>query len=146
MTSADVLFPGLPPEQEALFAAASYARYGPVLPDAAVRLGLGDQVSSSIVLMSDRRVAAIPLQECGEDLADVRAHGLNVDDPEESAGACYTDAPGLSAQSRTNRATLGNALSAAGLINDPSEFWHWSFGDRYWAMQTQQRAALYGPV
>ncbi|MFI8308926.1 hypothetical protein ACIF80_37145 [Streptomyces sp. NPDC085927] len=34
---------------------------------------------SSIVLMSDRRVAAIPLQECGETLVDVRAHGLKVD-------------------------------------------------------------------
>ncbi|GAB2442594.1 M15 family metallopeptidase [Streptomyces incanus] len=207
--------------------------------------------------MSDRRVAAIPVQDCGEDLVDVRAHGLRVDDrkrdeagayahvrqsvlsqllhaqsllptgvlllflegfrppalqrryfeeysdklarshpnwqaaelreaasrfvsppeiaphsagaavdvtlvdyegreldmgtrvnasPEESHGACYTDAPGLSNRARTNRATLKSALSAAGLINYPTEFWHWSFGDRYWALQTRQPAALYGPV
>ena len=34
----------------------------------------------SVILMSDPRVAAIPLQECGEGLVDVRAHGLQVDD------------------------------------------------------------------
>ncbi|MFF0033875.1 M15 family metallopeptidase [Streptomyces avermitilis] len=213
--------------------------------------------ASSIVLMSDRRVAAIPVQERGEALLDARAHGLMVGDrkqdtagawahvrqgvltrlqqaqallpggvrllfiegyrppslqrryfeeysdelarthpdwhaaelreaasrlvsppeiaphsagaavdmtlidhqgrelnmgtrvnasPEESEGACYTDAPNLSDRARTNRATLGGALSTAGLINYGTEWWHWSFGDRYWALQTQQPAALYGPV
>ncbi|MFF1916394.1 M15 family metallopeptidase [Streptomyces sp. NPDC058239] len=212
---------------------------------------------SSIVLMSDPRVAAIPLQDSGENLVDVREHGLKVDvrrqdatgayahvrlevltrllhaqshlptgvlllfvegyrppalqrryfekysdelarthpdwqaaelreaasrfvsppdiaphsagaavdvtlvdhqgreldmgtrvnaNPEESGGACYTDAPGLSTRAQTNRATLKAVLSAAGLINYPTEFWHWSFGDRYWALQTKQPAALYGPV
>ncbi|MFC8943990.1 M15 family metallopeptidase [Streptomyces rochei] len=66
--------------------------------------------------------------------------------PEESEGACYTAAPNLSTRARTNRATLGDALSTAGLINYGTEWWHWSFGDRYWALQTQQPAALYGPV
>ncbi|WP_405875756.1 M15 family metallopeptidase (plasmid) [Streptomyces xanthophaeus] len=66
--------------------------------------------------------------------------------PEESDGACYTDAPNLSARARTNRATLGDAMSTAGLINYGTEWWHWSFGDRYWALQTQRPAALYGPV
>ncbi|MCX4624479.1 MULTISPECIES: M15 family metallopeptidase [Streptomyces] len=213
--------------------------------------------ASSIVLMSDPRVAAIPVQERGEVLLDTRVHGLRVDDrkqdaagawahvrqgvltrlqqaqsllpggvqllfiegyrppslqrryfeeysdelarahpdwqaaelreaasrfvsppeiaphsagaavdvtlidhqgreldmgtrvnasPEESEGACYTDASNLSARARTNRATLGDALSTAGLINYGTEWWHWSFGDRYWALQTQQPAALYGPI
>ncbi|MFF7858625.1 M15 family metallopeptidase [Streptomyces sp. NPDC007904] len=212
---------------------------------------------SSIVLMSDRRVAAIPVQDCGEGLVDVRAHGVRVDDrkrdaagawahvrqgvltrllhaqsllpagvallfvegfrppalqkqyfeayseklarahprwlatelreaasrfvsppeiaphsagaavdvtladhrgreldmgtrvnasPEESDNACHTDAPHLNNWARTNRATLGGALSAAGFINYGTEWWHWSFGDRYWALQTGQPAALYGPV
>jgi D-alanyl-D-alanine dipeptidase len=214
-------------------------------------------VSENIVLMSDRRVAAIPLRDCGEDLVDVRTTGLQVDgrkqdeagafahvrrrvltrllhaqsllpigvlllfvegyrppalqrryfedyseqlaaahpdwqaaalreaasrfvsppeiaphcagaavdvtlvdhrgreldmgvrvnaSPEESGGACYTDAPGLSDRARTNRDTLRTAMSAAGLINYPTEFWHWSFGDRYWALQTGASAAVYGPV
>lgn len=214
-------------------------------------------MTGSVVLMSDPRVAAIPLQDCGEDLVDVRTHGLMVDyrkcdeagawahirqgvltrllhaqsllptgvlllfvegfrppalqqryfeeyanelsrahpdwppaelrdaasrfvsppeiaphsagaavdvtlvdhqgreldmgtrvnaSPEESKGACYTDAPGLSIRARTNRITLGRALSTAGLINYGTEWWHWSYGDRYWALQTRQPAALYGPA
>jgi zinc D-Ala-D-Ala dipeptidase len=213
--------------------------------------------SDGIVLMSDSRVAAIPVQDLGEALVDVRAHGLTVDDrkrdaagawahvrhgvlsrllhaqsllpdglrllfiegyrppalqrqyfeeyskelsranpdwppaelrqaasrfvsppeiaphsagaavdvtltdhqgreldmgtrvnasPEESDGACYTDAPGLSDRARTNRAALGRALSSAGLINYGTEWWHWSVGDRYWALQTKQPTAFYGLI
>jgi D-alanyl-D-alanine dipeptidase len=66
--------------------------------------------------------------------------------PEESNNACYTDAPGIGREARANRDTLGGVLSAAGLINYGTEWWHWSFGDRYWALMTGQSAALYGPV
>ncbi|MGW0749883.1 M15 family metallopeptidase [Streptomyces sp. NPDC002587] len=66
-------------------------------------------------------------------------------DPEESAGACYTHAAGISEEARANRQLLGTALTAAGLVNYPTEWWHWSFGDRYWALLTGATAALYGP-
>lgn len=66
--------------------------------------------------------------------------------PEESDGACYTDAPGLSDRAHTNRATPGRALAAAGTVPYRTERWHWSFGDWYWALLTQRPAALYGPV
>ncbi|WP_370132447.1 M15 family metallopeptidase [Streptacidiphilus sp. EB103A] len=66
--------------------------------------------------------------------------------PEESDGACYTQAPTIPAQAQANRAELGRALSAAGLVNYPTEWWHWSFGDRYWALMTGQPTAPYGPV
>lgn len=209
------------------------------------------------MLMSDHRVAAVPLEECGEELVDVRTHGLKVDarkqdaagafahvrqgvltrllharsllptgvdllfvegyrppalqrryfeeysdelarthpdwqaaeireaasrfvsppeiaphsagaavdltlvdhqgreldmgvrvnaSPEESAGACYTDAAGLSDRARTNWGVLKAALSSAGLVNHATEFWHWSYGDRYWAFQARRPAALYGPL
>ncbi|WP_055527466.1 M15 family metallopeptidase [Streptomyces graminilatus] len=65
--------------------------------------------------------------------------------PEESNNACYTDAPDISPQARANRDTLGGALSEAGLVNYGTE-WHWSYGDRYWALMTGQPAALYGPI
>ncbi|MGW1066226.1 M15 family metallopeptidase [Streptomyces aureus] len=66
--------------------------------------------------------------------------------PEESAGACYTDAAGISEQARTHRAILGRALTATGLVNYPTEWWHWSFGDRYWALITHAAGACYGPI
>ncbi|MFF4950028.1 M15 family metallopeptidase [Streptomyces chattanoogensis] len=65
--------------------------------------------------------------------------------PEESDGACYTGAPGLTPTARANRRVLSTALSAAGLVNYPTEWWHWSYGDRYWALMTGAEHALYGP-
>ncbi|WP_440028690.1 M15 family metallopeptidase [Chromobacterium amazonense] len=67
-------------------------------------------------------------------------------DSEESAGACYTDSPGLSDQARANRAVLIRAMQAAGFVNYPSEWWHWSYGDRYWAAVCGAPQALYAAV
>ncbi|MFG2873536.1 M15 family metallopeptidase [Streptomyces sp. NPDC048337] len=66
-------------------------------------------------------------------------------DPEESAGACYTAAEDIGARAREHREILGTALTAAGLVNYPTEWWHWSFGDRYWAFATGTGTACYGP-
>jgi D-alanyl-D-alanine dipeptidase len=87
------------------------------------------------------------------DLTLVGADGRELDmgtpvnaNPEDSAGACYTDAPGLTSEARANRRTLCEALTAAGLVNYPTEWWHWSYGDRYWALGTGSPSAIYGPV
>ncbi|KQX57413.1 MULTISPECIES: M15 family metallopeptidase [unclassified Streptomyces] len=83
-------------------------------------------------------------------LADADGHELDLGtrmnaDPEESGGACYTDAAGIGEEARAHRELLGSVLTAAGLVNYPTEWWHWSFGDRYWALATGAAAALYGP-
>ncbi|WP_281286552.1 M15 family metallopeptidase [Herbidospora galbida] len=39
---------------------------------------------------------------------------------------------------------LGTALTEAGLVNYPTEWWHWSYGDRYWAHVTGAGTARYG--
>ncbi|NYV75324.1 M15 family metallopeptidase [Streptomyces sp. UH6] len=87
------------------------------------------------------------------DLTLVDERGVEVDmgtpvnaNPEESDDACYTAAANISPAARAMRDLLGTALTDAGLINYPTEWWHWSFGDRYWALRTGQPAALYGPV
>lgn len=64
--------------------------------------------------------------------------------PEQSGGACYTHHPSVVGEARRNRASLAAALHAAGLVNYPTEWWHWSFGDRYWAMTTGAPCAIYG--
>jgi len=66
--------------------------------------------------------------------------------PEQSDGACYFDASQVSRQARANRELLAGVLRGAGLVNYPTEWWHWSYGDRYWALMTGAAAALYGPV
>ncbi|WP_210637613.1 M15 family metallopeptidase [Streptomyces sp. GESEQ-13] len=65
--------------------------------------------------------------------------------PEESAGACYTQADNISDKPRSHRQILSTALTAVGLVNYPTEWWHWSYGDRYWALETGATVAHYGP-
>lgn len=84
-------------------------------------------------------------------LVDSRGHELDMGcpldaTPEESGGACYFDAPGISRQARAHRDLLAAALGQVGLVNYPTEWWHWSYGDRYWALATGARYALYGPA
>ncbi|MER6978777.1 M15 family metallopeptidase [Streptomyces carpinensis] len=83
-------------------------------------------------------------------LADAQGRELDLGtrlnaSPEESAGACYTQAADISDEARVHRRILGTALATAGLVNYPTEWWHWSFGDRYWALDTGSAAAFYGP-
>ena len=87
------------------------------------------------------------------DLTLATADGREVDmgtpvnsNPEESDGACYTAAPNIPASARAHRDVLSAALSSAGLVNYPTEWWHWSYGDRYWALATAAPRARYGPV
>lgn len=85
------------------------------------------------------------------DLTLVGAHGpldlgTPIDaTPEHSNGACFFAATNITREARTNRALLADVLTAAGLVNYPTEWWHWSYGDRYWAYVEEHPAALYGP-
>jgi len=65
---------------------------------------------------------------------------------EESDGACHIDALDLDPEVIARRRVLVQVLHAVGLVNYPPAWWHWSFGDRYWALVTGSRHALYGPV
>ena len=63
--------------------------------------------------------------------------------PEQSNGACFFEAANISREARTNRSLLADVLTAAGLVNYPTEWWHWSFGDRYWAYLEDRPNAIY---
>ncbi|GGV11604.1 M15 family metallopeptidase [Streptomyces spectabilis] len=90
--------------------------------------------------------AAVDLTLCTADGHELDL-GTPVDaSPEASAGACYTDAPDISGRARRNRLVLCTALTTAGLVNYPTEWWHWSYGDRYWALLSRAPTARYGPV
>jgi len=45
-----------------------------------------------------------------------------------------------------NRRLMSDALTAVGFVNYPTEYWHWSYGDRYWAFMTQAPQTLYDLV
>ncbi|WP_328880788.1 M15 family metallopeptidase [Streptomyces sp. NBC_00299] len=87
------------------------------------------------------------------DLTLVNAEGQELDmgtpvdaSPEVSEGACYTAAHNIGPEARANRKILAEALTAVGLVNYPTEWWHWSYGDRYWALATGASHAVYGPL
>jgi len=66
--------------------------------------------------------------------------------PLESADRCFTAASDIPLSARQARSALGAALTSTGMINYPTEWWHWSFGDRYWALQAGAGRTCYGPV
>jgi D-alanyl-D-alanine dipeptidase len=58
-------------------------------------------------------------------------------------GVCTTPTPPPPAATRD---LLNRALAAVGLVNYPPHWWHWSYGDRFWACATQASHARYGPL
>ncbi len=49
-------------------------------------------------------------------------------------------------EARSWRDCLNKAMSIGGFVNYPHEWWHFSYGDQYWAWRTHAPAALYGRV
>ncbi|MEV6505311.1 M15 family metallopeptidase [Streptomyces sp. NPDC051642] len=89
--------------------------------------------------------AAVDLTLAGADGRELDMGTPMNANPEKSDGACYTGAHNITAEAGANRAVLGKALGAVGLVNYPTEWWHWSYGDRYWALMAGAPAARYGP-
>ncbi|MFT4215639.1 MAG: M15 family metallopeptidase [Micropruina sp.] len=88
---------------------------------------------------------AVDLTLCDEDGVELDL-GSELDaTPEESSGACFT-AAAVPREASAHRSVLVQALTAAGLVNYPTEWWHWSYGERYWAFTTGVEHARYGPA
>jgi zinc D-Ala-D-Ala dipeptidase len=90
--------------------------------------------------------AAVDLTLCTADGGELPMGTAVNASPEESAGRCYTGSTDISGTARRHRDLLAGALRAVQLVNYPSEWWHWSHGDRYWAFVTGTAAARYAPV
>jgi D-alanyl-D-alanine dipeptidase len=52
----------------------------------------------------------------------------------------------ISPQAQQNRKIMSDVLSAVDFVNYPTEYWHWSYGDRYWAFYKNKLNAIYGSV
>lgn len=57
---------------------------------------------------------------------------------------CATAHPSLSPAATANRRLLAQAMEREGFANYVNEWWHYSYGDRYWASRTGQAYAIYG--
>ncbi len=56
-----------------------------------------------------------------------------------------TDSNVISELAINNRKIMSYVLKKVGFINYPTEYWHWSYGDRYWAYHKRKNYAIYGP-
>jgi len=64
---------------------------------------------------------------------------LDVDGTVSKTGATH-----ISDEAQKNRHIMSDVLSKSGFVNYFTEFWHWSYGDRYWAHQLGKSHAIYG--
>lgn len=80
-------------------------------------------------------------------IADGNGAELNMGNPLNSVDAkSHTFSRDVKGQQKTNRMLLFTLLTDAGFVNIPSEWWHYSYGDQYWAIYHQKPHALYGKV
>jgi len=90
--------------------------------------------------------AAVTLTLCTDDGAELPM-GTSVDAGlAKNARALVTASTIISPEERANRSVLSGAMAAVELVNYPTLWWHWSYGDRYWAHVTGRPSARYGPV
>ena len=54
--------------------------------------------------------------------------------------------PKLPRHIQKNREIMFKALKKVGLSNYPKEYWHWSYGDIWWAKRNKEKIAIYGVI
>lgn len=57
-----------------------------------------------------------------------------------------TESEKISLEAKENRSIMSNVLLMAVFVNYKNEYWHWLYGDRYWAYYTAQPYAIYGSL
>jgi D-alanyl-D-alanine dipeptidase len=65
---------------------------------------------------------------------------------DQDGSVSMTNSPKISAEAQKNRDIMSHVLSQVGFINYPTEYWHWSYGDRYWAYFKNEPYAIYGTL
>lgn len=57
---------------------------------------------------------------------------------------CLSECPLIDKKLQHNRKLLIELMQAYGFVNYPTEWWHFSYGDRYWAFHQPIQQAIYG--
>jgi D-alanyl-D-alanine dipeptidase len=66
--------------------------------------------------------------------------------PQASGDRCFTGSRHITARAHELRGELGRVLTSVGLVNYPTEWWHWSYGERYWAHAHGFDTTRYAPI
>ncbi len=66
--------------------------------------------------------------------------------PTVNPNLCMTHCENLDTAFQKNRDILFDVMHAHDFVNYPTEWWHFSYGDRYWAFHKNKSHAIYGAV
>jgi len=97
--------------------------------------------------------ANIPPHSTGAavDLGIVDDYGISLDFGMEvkdwavvNQSLCETQSRLISPEQEINRLLLFNVMTKVGFVNYYTEWWHYSYGDKYWAFQLNKQNAIYG--
>jgi D-alanyl-D-alanine dipeptidase len=88
--------------------------------------------------------AAVDVTLVNEEGAELQMGSSSDDTPTLNGDRNFTFCDSVGERERQNRGVLYYAMSTAGFVNYPAEWWHWSFGDQYWAAKTGKSYAIYG--
>lgn len=79
---------------------------------------------------------------------DIVDMGINVADwmKDIDGSISQTNSTKISDKAKEHRLIMSRALNDVGFINYPREYWHWSYGDRYWAYHMGMKFAFYNTV
>lgn len=58
----------------------------------------------------------------------------------------HTFSKGVPLKAQKNRKILFDAMTKSGFVNLPTEWWHYSYGDQYWAAFHKKPHAVYGKI
>lgn len=67
-----------------------------------------------------------------------------VSEPDHHAAAALADPRGEAARWHRQRQLLRRVMEAAGFVQHPNEWWHFSHGDQLWAWSSEEPLAMYG--
>lgn len=80
-------------------------------------------------------------------IADDLGKGLDMGTPINTIGEkVNTFSKKISKRAKKNRELLFSALTSVGFVNLPTEWWHYSYGDQYWAIYYQKPYAIYNKI
>lgn len=65
---------------------------------------------------------------------------------DEKGELSLTSSTTISPLANKNRKIMSQVLAAVGFCNYPTEYWHWSYGDRYWAFHANNKYAIYDKI
>ncbi len=90
--------------------------------------------------------SAIDITLCDKNGSEINMGSPIDDDPDKNEGKNFMLCEALDPEARKNREILYDVMTKNGFVHYDYEWWHWSFGDQYWAFKKQQKTALYDSI